>query len=324
MKTINIDDRAIDVYMSCAEFKEYKFTFNNYTYWLDSALNEYVEEFIENPTQEILPGIQITDCCRYYTICHPNPLKSLLCILRLLLFGFHFQLIIDNKRDNYIFPSIRSHEKKLPKFFEPICAEGTCFTSISPDLIEYPEAMGSGPYRCIIWHIFKQLWLFDRPHDEYNIFSLSEILENVTRNQKLLNCCSKNDPCQGILSRLKDGSYETGKPNIDIILTYSNGKYSVTDGNHRICTARRFSIEKIPVMLTTYSCKNEESNRTVQSAPFPNRTSCKKIMKQYKDILHHLNFSPEDGRELLSLSIEESDLVEFLNSKNNMLLSKYF
>lgn len=319
MKVTKIEDYLYSVCFSEQELHSYKFVFDGNEFYFYKAIEEFQSEFALNPRQEILPGTWVTDVNRYFQQRSQHGLKAHLKKMLAIIFGYQFNLEIRNRRNNYNFGEIESYKKPSPEYVPPLFPEGHYDTTIDPQIVAYPDSMGRGASRCIIWDIFNRLGLFDTFHYDYNMYSLDEIIENITRNKRMLDFCKRQKSCMVLLDKFQNNTYDTNNNSPSIRISYYNGSYDVSDGNHRICVARRFRVNSVPVQLTVTHTSDAYEPSQYYSYIQP---SCKAIMKEYHDNLKPLALTKEQGQYLLETPIQEIDIIGYLEEVKGKSISE--
>lgn len=301
------------------ELYDYSFFFNGEKYLFIHVLNEYRDELRTNEWHEVLPGIRLSDRCKYSSYVNLNNLQRWFWGFYYRVMGYCFEIEIDNKRNSYYFKSIKSNDKVSTEESPQICAEGTHYINVNPNLIDYPESMGGGAARCAVWALFEKLGLFSTFYYDYNMYSLSEILKNVTEHGTLIEVCRGQESCMALLKTFQAGAY---RPEPYIRVCYEDGTYSVDDGNHRICVARRFDITQIPIKLTTFVQTDESEIYDEPSYSGQGSSSCKKVMTQYNSIIKNLGLSNEEGHFLLRTPIDGIDLIRYIEKVKGMSIDE--
>lgn len=319
METTKLADHIYRISFSMQELRSYKFIFNDNEFSFYNAINEFHSEFILNPCQEILPGVWVTDVNRYFQQSSHHGMKARLKKSLTPILKYQFNLKIRNKRNDYDFMGIERYRKPSEKYMSPPFPEGDHDTSIDPQNLPYPLSMGGGASLCVIWKAFNKLGLFDTFHYNYNIYSLAEIIQNVTQHKAMLDFCKRQKNCMALLHEFQNNTYNTSKNTQPIRISYCNGSYEVADGNHRICVARRFQVNRVPVQLTVIHASDDLKSRRFYHYTQP---SCKAIMKEYHDSLKPLALTNEQGHYLLETPIQEIDIIRHLEKVKGKSISE--
>lgn len=319
MKTTKLADHIYRINFSMKELYSYKFIFNHNEFYFYDAIKEFQTEFILNPCQEILPGVWVTDVNRYFQQSSHHGIKVCLKQILASFSGYEFNIEIRNKRNDYDFVGIERYRKTSEEYMPPLFPEGDYDTTVDPKILPYPVSMGGGASLCVIWKAFNKLGLFDTFRYNYNMYSLNEILQNVTQNKRMLDFCKRQENCMILLHKFQNNTYNTSKNTQPIRVSYCNGNYEVADGNHRICVARRFQVNHVPIQLTVFHASDDYEPRRYNNYTKP---SCKAIMKEYHDSLKPLALTNDQGQYLLETPIQEIDIVRYLEKVKGKSISE--
>lgn len=311
MKASNLQNDSYELRFRPEELYQYQFSFAGKDFSLFQVIKEFAFDFEQAPRQEILPGIWLTDLngrFRPFSLLH-SPVDLLMPRIR----GYRFHLEVHNRRNAYAFPSVVTFTKPVP---DPVPRPETAGkVLLDPALVACSDTMGSGPSRCAVWNCFARLGLYDMFSYSYSMFSLGELIENVTKHHRLLWLCEKQDNCRELLEKFRTGRYDTTDEEAPIRLSYTAGAYHVSDGKHRLCVARRFQIARVPVFLTVREASDPtRRDETPVSVPSRHSTPCKPILEAYRKILRTVPLTEEQGQYLLKTPLEDLDLVGYLES----------
>ncbi len=125
-------------------------------------------------------------------------------------------------------------------------------TVIKTELLDYPSSLGRSYdarnylHGCCICEYLKEQ--YNEPQNIYYILT-------KTANEKMYNdICLQSTHCGPIIKKFLEGEYKAkydgGIGNDDIQVEIIDNEYVVFEGKHRICIAKRFGIEAIPVVLS--------------------------------------------------------------------------
>lgn len=241
------------------------------------------------------------------------------------LFDFYYVDVNIKNKNNciYIIPGKIKHKKKsgtslqnqvksLGNDSNKDYFENDKFKEVELSKIPFPNTMGSLS-SCPVYCYFKNRYIVDykfQEDDAYSMFSISQIFANVHKYRTLTNLCDKYYHCQDILKHINDRDYNDFSP---IKVNKIGDNYSISDGKHRICVAKRYGIDKLNMRV--WSSNDYKSNYDIIESDKFLFDKCKKIMGTYEKILNENNLSKEDGKYLLETPIDEINLVSFLESK---------
>ncbi|QGG46322.1 hypothetical protein [Heliorestis convoluta] len=204
---------------------------------------------------------------------------------------------------------------------------------LDPKYLPYPDTLGKGPGRCVIWSIFSVLGLLDHGHEVYSIFSHRKMFEVTSYSDRLLNACLNSQHCGEIIKKMQKGKYkakfETKDENFDddIQVSYENGRYMLSEGKHRVCMAKRFNINSIPVEVTITTVDEEsyvKSNLLIPQRFYKKFINCENILTECYDRYKKLGLDREDVRTLNETASNSNyvDYLEKITNKNILLLAK--
>lgn len=126
--------------------------------------------------------------------------------------------------------------------------------NISPELLPFPNSLGNNgdddirgiKHGCAICQSF-----LDKGHCEP--LPIAALLEETSKDEEMLDVCRASKHCMNLLEKFKSGTYMTkndgGDGKDDITIGIMDGEYAIYEGKHRVCVAKRFKIDTIPVML---------------------------------------------------------------------------
>lgn len=300
---------------------------------LDDVFDEYIDEIKKDRPIEILPGIYIEVNCDLNKMVMPqyNPYDTLWGITKSLLLAIKTKILqkssikisisihnikdyikvyertykINNKKEHYEYDLKNYNER------------------ISPKLLPYPNTLGGGARGCIIWDIFQSIGLLECGWESaYEFYSLSEILDMTSKNEKLLAKCKKSKNCGYIIDKMINNNYkgkwEGGEGWDDISVELNRGKYRLYEGKHRVCMAKRFNIDVIPVEVTELIHKEIKyySSSSMDLCIAHRKYTCREIMNDFYETLKKIGIHKEDSHELLKNS--NNDIIEFIERKSGM------
>ncbi len=134
-------------------------------------------------------------------------------------------------------------------------------TIIETDLLPFPNALGNNgdldikgiKHGCLLCQYLIDYENYDQP---LNIYS---ILSSTSSDEFYLDICKKSVHCMKLLNKFQSGTYKSladgGDGKDDITIGLKRGDYTIYEGKHRVCVAKRFNVKTIPVIL---ECLKEE------------------------------------------------------------------
>ena len=103
----------------------------------------------------------------------------------------------------------------------------------------------------------------------------------------------------------------------DISVTLEDGTYSLNEGKHRVCIAKRFNIERIPAQVTTIINDKDtlvKSKSMLEPIPFNyKRVNCENILIDCYEKYNMIGLNDEDVRKL-NETVSDKDLVNFIET----------
>lgn len=299
--------------------------FQNKKLFLSNIIDEYIDEMKSKQRIEILPGVYIKIAAKlnFYLslIRHESShfFSELIRYTILKIIPVKIFVEVYNKKDKI---NICSNEKKeMQKDYYYEHDYKNYYDRISPKLLPYPDTLGGGGGRCVIWSIFQDIGLLEVGCESaYEFYSLSQLLDMTSTNSKLLDKCKESRNCGYIIRKMLNdeykGTWENNNKNDDITVQLEEGKYSLCEGKHRVCMAKRFGINNIPVEVTEVFKKKKmyyNSNIFGCNADI-NRYTCHEIMEDFYSTLNRIGINKEDSHKLLIGDF--IDIVEFIEEKS--------
>lgn len=319
MNLTKINEYEYEINCKPHQLDNYFIKLNSEVFSLREIVNDYYNDLMSLKTVEVLPGIYLTVNSKCFDFWGSKFIARSV-FLRLIP-AYNLTLTIKNRKDDCMIKKTKCDFKNLSK--RPsynIKSEG--ISLVNPKVLPYPDSMGSGGNRCIVWRIFEDLGLLDSPDSKYRFFKLSQILKNVTENQQLLSLCKKQDPCGNLLKKFTEGTYRCNKDSDrgNIRVSLQDGTYAVSDGNHRICVARRFGVDSIPVWQNEYiKITDELSTSEINDDRYShNAKNAKNLMEEYHSILDKLGIGYDVGSALVETPLDQIDIVRFLEIKTGI------
>lgn len=299
---------------------------------------------------EFLPGVYYKRVMKYktkfihkyYKKTEKSNLKSLLSlafyrILDELLYEkqniqMYFKIL--NKRDyikilindNEKFIQYLSNEDELKKLYYKNCKseydEIVEYKEVETSKIMYPFSPGGNGERCRIKGIFQGLDLLNGFYDnEYIFFNEHEMFLASSNHDSLMKECKKFEKCMDVYGRFENNTYiqpKTENRGDNIRLIEHNGIYKISNGNHRVCCAKRFKIPTVYAEVHKYIEKNEkETNRSSPNFLHNNhlhkkRYSNEEILDSFYNTLHKLGMNSNESKEILIQGLRCEKLVKYI------------
>lgn len=231
------------------------------------------------------------------------------------------EIIIKNKKD-YVDVYIKNYSQVNKSYYYEYEEPKKYLQRINPKVLPYPNRLGSGSGKCAVWDIFQQIGLLECGQESiYKFYSVSEILNMTSKNEDLLKKCKESQNCGYIIEKMLNNEYkglwEGGSGKDDISIELEEDKYSLDEGKHRVCMAKRFDIADIPVEITE-NIRKEKKYYDDDMILFKRQYTCHEIMKHCYETLENIGISNEDAHELLKLPIANLELVNFIENKAGM------
>lgn len=188
---------------------------------------------------------------------------------------------------------------------------------VDTEKIFYPQAMGGGANRCIVWNIFQTLNLMNTFKEDYKAFDVNTMLEASSYNEEILELCSNYDTCSYILEKFRNGTYSTSEGIHDNIeLTEYKGYYFPVEGKHRVCIAKRFKIPKIYAEVT--GCIDIEKGEEQEDKPLYlknlnfNSFTEEDILNAHYDVFKNLGLEDDNIKFLTEQGLTDAEVVEYI------------
>lgn len=331
---MKIDKKESNYEVNCTYEDSYGviIEFQNKKISLRTIFDEYINDIRKNQIIEVLPGVYIKVNFNLNNVVMPeyNPYDSLYGLIKSLVLGIKTRILqkvsikvfitVNNKKDYiniYINEELGINNEK-DYYYESECKSYN--KRISPNILPYPDTLGGGAGRCAIWNIFKTLGLLESGCESaYEFYSLSQLLDMTSNNNNLLDICKKSSNCGYIIDKMINneykGKWEDGKGYDDITVDFEEGEYSLYEGKHRVCMAKRFDITTIPVEITEIVHKEKKYydsdifNLEISSKQY----TCHEIMDDFYSTLSRIRLNKEDSHELLNNDF--IDIVEFIEKR---------
>ena len=308
---------------------------------LDSYYMKQIEEKYDNRIGdliEVLPSIYYvkTACLKVNIPIRDPNIKNILDLFKVLMTvlynliyrkqKFKITIKIKNTRDQFRVVQFNEKQKESVYYRDNESIPKNDY--IDPKVLPYPDTLGGGAGRCIIWSIFSNLGLLDNGSDElYSVISTRKMFEISSYSNKLSNMCLRSKPCGEIIEKMKEGKYEANfeiqdEWRDDIQVQYEDGRYWLSEGKHRVCIAKRFKIDRIPVKITIIK-PNKENYVKVGvleegvKAFYKEELNCKNILFDCYDKYNRLGLSIDDVRKLNEKGISDSEFVNFIEQTTN-------
>ena len=204
------------------------------------------------------------------------------------------------------------------------------FRYINPNDLPYPNTLGKGAGKCVIWSIFSNLNLYSTSYNLYSVMSAKDMFEMSSQNEKLLQCCCRSWLCGPIISKMKEGRYEAKFENQsendyrdDIFVSCRNGKYSLYEGKHRVCIAKRLNIELVPAIVEVYEYEKKELYKKMRKLESYNskKCTCENILAECIKIYTNLGLSVADIHELNEV-IGNKGMLEFIEERSGKSIAE--
>lgn len=211
-------------------------------------------------------------------------------------------------------------KEKHPEFAEKILnVEYECIDEyVETEKLPYPNTLHNG---CKMWSIFQELGLYN--NEIYSPLSGSQVLKVTSYSENLNELICKKSKCNDFIQKMLNGTFEPifVKDNlrdaISVLKTFK-GYYELEEGKHRICAAKRFGVDRIPVTVYQQKIKKrhivESSSRNLLSPIIPKKTFCTEVLKKHKQIYANLGLSEDEMRELTE-EIPDEKYIEYIENK---------
>lgn len=304
--------------------------FQNKKIFLRRIIDEYIDEMKGKQEIEILPGVYIKINAKlscYLSLIRHESSHLLSELIKCTIFTkIRMKILVEvhNKKD-YI--NIYSNENiRTKKDYYCKYDYKKYHKRISPKLLPYPDTLGGGAGRCVIWNIFQTIGLLESGCESvYEFYSLSQLLDMTSANSELLDKCKKSRNCGYIIRKMLNdeykGKWENDNENDDITVQLKEGQYSLCEGKHRVCMAKRFEINNIPVEITEVFDKGKiyYDPEIFEYYTPSNEYTCHEIMGDFYSTLNRIGINKEDSHKLLTGDF--IDIVEFIEEKsgNNII-----
>lgn len=199
---------------------------------------------------------------------------------------------------------------------------------VDTNKIVYPNALGGGANRCVIWGIYQILGLMSTYEPQYEIMDIRDMLESSSHNAGLLEVCENYDRCRKLLNKFRNGTYvtdlsESNSGYDDIKLTEYNGYFIPEEGKHRVCMTKRFDIPKVYARVT--KCVNirqkQKSNHYLDYFSHRNNT-IEGIMNDCYKRFEDVGLNPEQVKYLLENGLSDAELLKYIEITNNKSLKE--
>lgn len=329
---INKQESNYEVNCTYEDSYEVIIEFQNKKISLRTIFNEYMTDIRKNQTIEVLPGVYIKVNFNLNNVVMPkyNPYDSLYGLIKSLVLAIKTRILqnvsikvfitVNNKKD-YI--NIYNNEElgisnEKDYYYE---SEYESYKKrISPKILPYPDTLGRGAGRCVVWNIFQTLGLLESGCESaYEFYTLSQLLDMTSNNNNLLNKCKESRNCGYIIDKMINneykGKWEGGNGCDDISVGFEEGKYRLYEGKHRVCMAKRFNITTIPVEVTeiVHKKKKYHDSDLLRLHRLNQNYTCHEIMDDFYSTLTRIGLNKEDSHKLLNNDF--IDIVEFIEKK---------
>lgn len=268
---------------------------------------------------EVLPSVYYKKKAFLKKVVSPHDITLLFQLLYNSLYSrqkFNITINVRNIRDSFkIFRSNETLEEN-GYYSEPSCNKENKY--LNPTDLPYPDTLGKGAGRCVIWSLFSNLGMLDWNDEKYIILEHERMFEVSRYSKKLLDYCYNSSHCGEIIKKMKQGKYEAkfetnnDMYDDDIKVEFRDGKYRLNEGKHRVCMAKRFDIKSIPVEVTTVINNKGSFNQSRYKTNLYNKKlNCEDILTECYNKYDKLGFTKKDVRKL-NETVRDNEFVNFI------------
>jgi hypothetical protein len=198
---------------------------------------------------------------------------------------------------------------------------------ISPSNITiFPEVMGGGGHQCELQNAFILSQLLNNSR-AYTILGLEEVLTATSESSYFLDYCQNCKNCMNIRELLVNSEKNEILSSRDhITLSEYGGYYFPTNGNHRICVAKRFNIPRIYAQVNHHKLKSKIAPKSHNS--FYNLTKFKikttEVLSDCYSSFAELGLTKQDVRFILSEGLHGLALIEYIEKTTGKNLDELY
>lgn len=357
---IKMTDNELAYRCSGKKHPKLEIIFNNKSFQIYQFASYYEENEIKGQFLEVLPGIFYKEKKRLdkkaidkgYNKVYDVDGKSVGKISDMLIFSIkclryyniqsvEVSILIKNKRDKVrivetdlksnlvteIFYSegIRKHSQIIDRRAESKYDEMPAVRKYVPtDKIIYPDTLGGGANRCIVWNYFQRLGLMSTFNHSYKIFNVETMLNSTENNKNLLLKCEKFGACSVMLKEFNEGKYEVdfSKESFscdNIQLTEFEGHFIPYGGLHGVCLAKRFGINKVSAEVS--QCVNIKQYKKYEIKN-DMTSSFDEILKNCYDTFENVKMKKSDVHLILENGLSDEELINYIENKSGKTISE--
>ncbi|MCX7748251.1 MAG: hypothetical protein N2645_15395 [Clostridia bacterium] len=199
------------------------------------------------------------------------------------------------------------------------------FKYVDTSKIIYPDTLGGGARKCIIWDIFQTTDLMSTCNPLYQIYSTMEMFEASSQIPSLLEECEKFKSCKYILEKFRNGTYvadeASGYDNIE--LEDFNGYFSPHEGKHRVCIAKRFKIPQVYARVSKMikiSEKEQESENRYINLFRERHYDVEEVLNDCYSRFKEVGLNSEQVRYALNNGLSNAELLTYIEQTTGKTL----
>lgn len=289
--------------------------FNNYTFRFNTRNHRSLKYY------EILPGIYFKASKNYAYFKIKNKLYSLQII-------HHYEIKFES------YPNYTS--KKLA-YFSRFCGEKikSSYEEVDLSKIISSNSMGGGISRCSLQFIPH---IFNSNSHSFTLFSLSDMVDLSNSSSYISNYCKTGDSCKKKISDFKKEACTEVHDSVQ--LDKLGDLYFITNGNHRVCCAKKTSLKTIPAKVSYFSERDNldlsvygsEYNydkyrhglsiETFNSINYS--TNYNEILNLFYGNLNRLNIDKKCAKRIMNNNTQGIELIKLIETKNNKTIYSLF
>lgn len=185
--------------------------------------------------------------------------------------------------------------------------------------IMYPMSSGGSGDRCIMKSIFHSLSLLAyNDYEEYELFTEHEMYTTSATHNLLFEKCKSFERCFDIAEKMHNGTFTQPTEEWwgdNIKLTCNNDVYKISNGNHRVCSAKRFGVKHVYSEVSK-KIKYETDFDNSEYMPYFNFYDNRKILESFYKKMKTLNLNDEHKKHILESGLRGVELIEYIEEVN--------